>query len=236
MVSSAPYDALAGEYYADDHLTSRNFDTTTKEALRALSALDHIPSEGLILEAGCGRGRSEEFLGVKPERRVVQLDHSAAMLSLPEREAALLRVMHNAEEMPFPDKEFIAVTAFLCDPFLGLDFLNESRRVLKDGGVFIGTTPSYLWGRALREALGIDVMETRFQLHGGGELMAPSALYPPDQLREMLLRVGFATQAVATHKLPIGTTSVSPDIVRSAEIQSVDTFNLEIMCTMIAYR
>ena len=185
-MTGGPYDALAGEYYDRSHKTSRNFDHTTREVVDAWR--DRVP-EGLVLEVGCGRGRSGEFLGVEPER-VVQLDNSRAMLDLVDRERAAVRIVHDAESLPFPDGEFGAVTAFLCDAFLGLNFLCEARRVLRPGGVLCGTTPSFEWGSSLREHLSLDLMTTRFLLRGGAEVRVPSLLYPAAQLREMLIHAG----------------------------------------------
>src|SRR4029453_6683308 len=109
-----PYDALASEYYDTSHKTSRNFDAATQEALRSLKLT--LP-DGLILDVGCGRGRCCEFLHVSPDR-IVQLDNSIEMLKVVPREPAMLKVVHDAEELPFPYGEFATVAAFLCDPYL----------------------------------------------------------------------------------------------------------------------
>lgn len=220
------YDALAAEYYDAGHLTSRNFDSTTKVA--AADWRGKLP-DGLILEPGAGRGRVGEFLGVPPDR-VVQLDSSAKMLAFPDREAALLHVLHDAEELPFADAEFGCVAAFLCDGFLGLNFLSEAKRVLKPGGVLYGTTPSYEWGSALRGLLGIDIMTTRFLLKSGPQMLAPSFLYRRAQLNEMLGRAGFASEVeVREHTIPSGTSEVSPDITRAAESLGIGVNELPVL-------
>jgi SAM-dependent methyltransferase len=223
---AAVYDDLADEYYEAGHITSRNFDATTTVA--TADWRDRLP-EGLLLEAGAGRGRAGEFLGATPER-VVQLDSSAKMLALPGRERALVHVLHDAEELPFPDAEFGCVAAFLCDGFLGLNFLSEARRVLKPGGVLFGTTPGYEWGSALRELLEIDVMETRFVLKGGDEVRVASFLYPRAQLEEMLSRAGFTAEVeLREHSLPRGTVEISSDISRPAERLHVEVNDLPIL-------
>ena len=132
MHDEAAYDRLAGEYYDAGHKTSRNFDEATRGALLTLNL--RLPTNGLTLDAGCGRGRCGEFLQVPPSQ-VIQLDNSPAMLSFAGREPSLVRVLHDAEQLPFPSSEFSVVAAFLCDPFLGLNFLSEARRVLSPGGV-----------------------------------------------------------------------------------------------------
>ena len=226
------YEALASEYYDNSHTTSRNFDAATQEALRSLRLT--MPG-GVIVDVGCGRGRCSEFLHVPPDR-VVQLDNSAAMLEVAPREPAILKVLHDAEELPFPDREFAAVAAFLCDPYLGLNFLSEARRILRADGLLLGTTPSYEWGVALRTELEIDLMTTRFVLRDGTSLLAPSALYRVEQLSEMLRQVGFRSSKIdiRTHTLPHSVTPVSPDIELPARVLGLSPYQVPILCTFIA--
>jgi SAM-dependent methyltransferase len=222
----AAYDVIAGEYYDCAHVTSRNFDAAT--AVAAADWRERLPV-GLVLEPGCGRGRVGEFLGVDPER-VVQMDNSLAMLSLANREPARLRVLHDAEALPFPDEEFSSVVAFLCDGFLGLNFLSEAHRVLKPDGVLCGTTPSYEWGAALRELLEIDVMSTRFVLQGGGRALVPSFVYRETQLKEMLELAGFSgPNEIRAHALPKDVLVVSNDILLPAERLGVAPNKLPIL-------
>ena len=231
MDCAAPYDAIAGEYYDSAHVSSRNFDATT--AAVTAEWRDRLP-EGLVLEPGCGRGRVGEFLGVDPER-VVQMDSSLPMLRLPDREPARLRVLHDAEELPFPDGEFSSVVAFLCDGFLGLNFLTEAHRVLRPGGVLCGTTPSYEWGTKLRELLEIDIMSTRFILKGGGLALVPSFLYRETQLREMLNRAGFNGRSeIRAHAVPTDSSPISEDITRPAEHLGFAPTQLPILCSFWA--
>ena len=229
------YDVVAAEYYDERHVTSRNFDAATRAAVSSMDLRG--PRQGLVLDVGCGRGRCTEFLRV-PGNRIVQLDNSLIMLNMPGREAALVRVLHDAEELPFPDGQFTCVAAFLCDPFLGLNFLHEAHRVLKLGGLLIGTTPDLSWGVALRDGLGIDRMTTRFLLNDGSTEAIPSALFEPAQLREMLRRVGFdeARIPISRHRLPNDVPSVSPDILGPAANLNIDPHDLDILTVFTARR
>lgn len=159
----APYDQIAGEYYDAFHKTCRNFDQTTSRAIESVRPL--APHSGLILDVGAGKGRCIELLGVD-QNRIIQLDNSSVMLGLYPREPSLLRIQHDAEQLPFLDREFSCVTAFLCYPYLGLNFLSEAHRVLRPGGLFLSTTPAYEWGTALRRGIAIDYSETRFKTLG----------------------------------------------------------------------
>src|SRR6185437_9304844 len=171
-MTNAAYDQIACAYYAIEHRTSRNFDDAARVALGSLSR--RVPPTGIVLDVGCGRGRAGEFLGLDPSR-VIQLDNSTAMLKLEPREECALRIRHSAESLPFVNQEFACVAAFLCDPYLGLEFLAESYRVLKRGGLFVATTPAYEWGLPLRTALGLNTSMTRF-ITRQGIILAPSVL------------------------------------------------------------
>jgi len=164
------------------------------------------------------------------------LDNSPAMLALEPREPALIRVLHDAEDLPFPRSEFGCVAAFLCDPFLGLNFLSEARRVLRDDGILIGTTPAFEWGSVLREALGIDRMTTRFILRNNEDIRMPSALYDANQLGTMLEHVGFKSRSISvrSHRLPKGTRTISSDIEMPARMRGVSPLELEILYTFVA--
>lgn len=224
---TAPYDLIASEYYAASHQTSRNFDQTSSHALQPVRA--RIPPTGLVLDIGAGRGRCNEFLAVNPER-VVQLDNSQRMLEVNPREACMLRVLHQAESLPFFNTEFSFVASFLCDPFLGLNFLHEAYRVLAPGGLFVATTPSYEWGAPLRAHLGISTLETRF-ITREGKVVVPSVLIPHNKLIEMLELAGFEGDKVrvSRHRLPHNVAPISPDIIMPADALRVGVHELDIL-------
>jgi SAM-dependent methyltransferase len=204
------YDKIAHEYYDPKHVTSRNFDHATVQGLKTHPFA--LSPDGLVLEIGAGRGRAGEFLGLDGTR-VVQLDNSEAMLSLQSREACLVRVLADACKIPLAAQQFAAVVGFLADPFLGLACLAEAHRMLRPGGGLLLTTPTYAWGKTLREGLGLDVMTTRFKQIGTETvLVLPSLLHSTDILRGMLVRIGFRDIEIYDHYLPPGEDPISPDI------------------------
>jgi len=232
MTSLAGYDVLADEYYDASHKTSRNFDQTSAEALKDTGTA--LPAEGLVLEVGAGRGRAGEFLGTGGHR-VIQLDNSAKMLTIEPREPCLLRILHRAEELPFLEQTFSAVVAFLCDPFLGLDFLAEAYRVLREGGLFVATTPAYEWGAPLREQLNIGSATTRFFTRSG-TVLAPSVLVKREQLARMAETAGFDRRRlhVTAHRLPADASPISPDISAPAQKIGCDVHELDILYRLVA--
>lgn len=233
MINKTPYDVIATEYYDNAHKTSRNFDQTTIAALQNLRS--RIPPDGLILDIGAGKGRSSEFLGVD-SKRVIQLDISRAMLEIQPREDCLLRVVHNAEDLPFLDSQFSCITSFLCDPFLGLNFLSEVHRVLSDNGLFIATTPSFEWGDTLRPEIQLDKRSTRFVTKKGDRVIVPSVLVTNEHLAEMLVYVGFEDLHILAHRLSAGTTPVSNDISIPASKLGKSEYELDILCSIVAQK
>lgn len=204
------YDVIASEYYDTGHITSRNFDHATQLALRDHPF--HVPDTGLVLELGAGRGRATEFLNL-PAARIVQLDASAEMLTLPTREPSLLRVLADAQCIPLMSAQFAAVVGFLVDPFIGPRSVAEAHRMLVPGGRLLMTTPTQAWGTALRRKLNIDVTTTRFRLLGTEQtVVLPSLLHSPDELTSMLTSAGFRDISVLAHAVPPNEEPLSKDI------------------------
>jgi SAM-dependent methyltransferase len=237
LVATDSYDEIADEYYDDRHVTSRNFDKTAAVELAELSTRSLIASQGLVLDVGAGRGRTNEFLGIHPER-VIQLDTSVKMLEVEPREACLARIWHRAEILPFLDKSFCCVTAFLCDPFIDRDFVGEAFRVLEHGGFLIGTLPSYEWGVALRPGLHINMASTRFINRQGHSVLLRSKLFTVEQLTDLLTHAGFPKHAISISArcLPKEVGTISNDIVVPAATLGKAPHELPILYTFIARR
>jgi SAM-dependent methyltransferase len=232
-VPQSGYDQIAPEYYDARHITSRNFDRATKNALADLPF--SVP-DGLVLELGAGRGRSTEFLNI-PSSRIVQLDNSEGMLHLGSREQALLQLHADACKIPLVSSQFKAVTGFLVDPFLGLDCLAEAYRMLMGGGELLLTTPTKTWGEPLRKRLKINIMTTRFKLVDRDEIVIlPSLLYPAEQIGEMLKVVGFHTICITDAYLPPDEETISPDITSVCSELNKNIFDLPIIHIIRARR
>lgn len=225
------YDLLADEYYDASHKTCRNFDTTAKLALEGFKP--SVPSTGLVLEVGAGRGRAHEFLGVAPDR-IVQLDSSPQMLNLQARESCLLRLCADAASIPISGSPFALVVAFLFDPYLGMNFAREVFRVLAAGGKFIGTNPSACWGHPLRDDLKLNRNETRFVDRQGRTQQLTSVLLPHERMKSLFADAGFTDIAITSHSLPSGVTPISADIERSARLSGKTVTSLEIIDLVIA--
>lgn len=103
---------------------------------------DLVPPEGLLLDLGCGYGRTMADLFRRGYRRVVGVDAAPAMLRKAragEPDAGLAAA--SAGALPFADGAFdavIAVALFTCIPDLDDQrrAADEIFRVLRPGGVF----------------------------------------------------------------------------------------------------
>jgi SAM-dependent methyltransferase len=219
------YDILAREYYTPFHKTSRNFDLASATFLRDWRT---TLTDELIVELGAGRGRANEFLGVSP-MLLIQLDSSESMLEIEPREECLIRILSDARSTPFLPSTFGTALAFLFDPFNEPMFYNEVFRILKVGGYFIGTLPSYEWGVPLRDSLGIARETTRFYTQQGELVSAASFLTTIEEIERRLREAGFVEIEIAEAMLPAEAIEVSPDIEAAAKEVSVSVFDLPLV-------
>jgi SAM-dependent methyltransferase len=233
MISA--YDIIADEYYDPFHKTCRNFDETTILAVRDIKR--SIPKNGLVLDIGSGRGRTAEFLNIDP-KRVIQLDNSKMMLELEPRECCLIRIHNHAEALPFLGSQFSCVTAFLCDAYLGMNFLSEVYRVLQKDGIFVATNPSFKWASALRREISLELGLTRYKTKSGKEIRVPSIVIPNEQLSEMLRVAGFEDTSfkIEDHCLPTESKIVSTDIEISARKLNVNVYEIPILTSVVAFK
>jgi len=105
---------------------------------------------GRVLEVGCGFGYGAYLMAAMgPGLRIFAMDRAPAAIRVARRlwgaDPRIVFQTGDASALPFPDNSFDAVVAFeviehLSDPER---FIQEVRRVLVDGGVFLGSTPNY---------------------------------------------------------------------------------------------
>ena len=172
------YDLISSEYYSARHATCRNFDVATKWNLVHHLPFHNLPNQ-LAVELCAGTGR---LLDYTSHTATVHVDSSIGMLSLKEREPGLC-VLADACHLPFTESQFGLAAAFLCDPALSQEFVNEVYRVLAPGGTFLFSTPAYEWATALRGGLK---HETTFVTETNAQVTVPSNIYTKAQLLEML--------------------------------------------------
>jgi SAM-dependent methyltransferase len=156
-IVSSSYDAIADEYYNDFHLTSRNLDQASHVFFSKFSLFHK--KQKIVLELGAGRGKTQEYLNIKPDN-IVQTDLSEKMLSFSSKENFLNKIQCDSLCLPFLNDSFSIITAFLYDPFNLKDLYIEIARVLKENGIFLGTLPHPKFALTVRKKLGINRNKT----------------------------------------------------------------------------
>jgi len=230
-VSTTSYDDIADEYYDNRHITSRNFEAATLAFFKKWKF--PISKNGLVLDLGCGCGRTNYYCGIDNDR-IVQCDISGKMLNLTPREKCKEKIHGDAMALKFPPHTFAGVVAFLFDPFNKPNVYREISRILSDGGIFIGTLPHYIWGKTLRKIRGYSINKARLVTKDGKIFESDSFLMDDKKIEDCL------TQAQLEHIesydlcLPISEEKISKDILDPAEAIGVSPHELPIVKLIIA--
>jgi len=225
------YEPIASEYYSARHITSRNFDAATLFFLRGFHIF--IPRKGLVLDLGAGRGNVGRYCGVEGSR-ILQIDISPTMLSTRPREECFQAIRCDALCLPLLDSTISAAAAFLYDSFNTSRLYHEVHRVLRAGGVFVGTLPHYDWGEGLRRIIGYPPTKTKFLTDSGAYVEFDSFLMTDTQIKEGLAQSGLTL--VSTHDLylPDEEKDVSPHVRIAASALGVDVYSTPIVKLVVA--
>jgi ubiquinone/menaquinone biosynthesis C-methylase UbiE len=121
----------------------------------AVAALDALPEEAAVLDAGCGTGGFLTRLrAARPRARLYGLDYApiAARRAADKAQAAVTAGTINA--LPFPEARFDAVVSLdvLCHMAVEEPAaLAELHRVLKPGGLLVLNLPAHEWLRSAHD-------------------------------------------------------------------------------------
>ena len=116
--------------------------------------LENVDLGGDVLEIGPGPGVTTDWLRTRvPHLTALEIDRQLAESLKRRMDGTNVTVMEgDATEMSFPDTSFSAVVCFTMlhhvpSPELQDKLLTEAHRVLRPGGVFVGSdsTPSLMW-------------------------------------------------------------------------------------------
>lgn len=116
-----------------------------KEALARYKFAEKYLKKGMkVLDIGCGTGYGSAVLGQKSE--VIGLDNDRQAIEFAKKHFGKKAkfVIGNAENLKFPDSYFDLVCAFEVVEHLRnpRNFFKEAKRVLKNGGLFLISTPN----------------------------------------------------------------------------------------------
>lgn len=231
-MSDSNYEPIASEYYDSRHITSRNFDATI---LAFCSRFDFcIPSNGLVLELGAGKGCTGKYCKIESSR-IIQIDVSKTMLLINPREDCLQRIRCDALRLPFLSSKISVVTAFLYDPYNRPEMYKEVYRVLQDGGLFIGTLPHFVWGTALRrDDLGYDKNKAKFLTKDKYVIERDSFLMSDTEIEDALKRAGLTLIQMYDLYMPSDVQKVSNDILIPASERGLSEYTLPVVKLIIA--
>ena len=154
-----------------------------------------LPKDAVVLDVGCGRGRTvQKLAALAPEGKVVGLDYSAATVAISrdmnaqQIEAGRVRVAQGSvAALPFLDRTFDIVTAVETH-YYWPDLANNVReilRVLKPGGTFALIAETYRGG-----PFGM--------LYGIVMPVLPAAFLSDAEHRDLLAQAGFS-EVVTKH-------------------------------------
>ncbi len=226
------YDLIASEYYTDKHITSKNFDEATRYYFEDKS-VDFLKKNKikLCLEIGAGRGNTSRYLNI-PSNKIILSDISHLMLNNSLDSSCLLKLKTDGRNTPFMNNTFDLVTAFLFDPYNDESLFIEVSRILKIGGIFIGTLPHYIWGETLRNEIGIDFDKTQFELTTGEIVETNSFLSTSSELINKIQK-DFSLIKIEDIFMPKQITNISTSILKPAKKLNVSPYEIPIVQLII---
>lgn len=230
-MSNSNYEPIANEYYDSDHTASRNFDAATLDFSKKFDF--NIPSHGFVLELGAGKGCTGKYCKIE-SYRTIQIDISKTMLLLNPREECFQKIISDALKLPIASSKLSAVTSFLYDPFNKQELYNEVYRVIRDGGVFIGTLPHFKFCTPLRGMIGYHKNKTRFFTKDERLVELDSFFMNDFEIRQIIKRTGFSSLQMYDLYLPSFVQEVSKHVYIAASAHGLDVYNLPLVKLIIA--
>jgi SAM-dependent methyltransferase len=195
------YSRLADEYYDEvRHPTCANFRYASAIVLRTY--LPRLLQYGdSVCELGAGRSLLAEVLKDMSRHdiiaRLVISDASFDMVSHSLRwtnRGALVECA-DASDLPHGDEAFNLVVALSGDPYNEEKTWKEVARVLKTGGYYVFTTPSYHWSANYRKITNSEMNSAEFELRNASKMVVPSFILPAEMQKHEMGKVGLWTIA-----------------------------------------
>lgn len=233
------YSTIADEFDDTKRITTKNFHDASLPFWRVFfenylnlgrSTADDDGAHSIrILELGPGNGWLFRKVAPPPDSRIYGVDITDAM-SAPYLTKLLVS---SARNLPFQRGFFDIVVASLGDPFFYPESIVEISRVLKKGGLFAITLPSYTWARAYRK----DLYKTTFTKGDGKRVGVYSFCRGLDELYDIFTIARLAPLAVEELYLPKQyPSSISPAIMDAASAQGLSYWTLPIVIGAIFRR
>ncbi len=229
------YEDLAQEYYDESrHPTCANFRQASAILFRKW--LPKLPSHSRwSCEIGPGKSLVAEFrtLGEFSSEGLFLIDSSHSMLkhsriySTPRQ----IAIIGTATTVPLAGDSVEVAASFLGDPYNVSQFWHEVFRILKVGGKFMFTTPSYEWASAFRKGLSAEKQASaEFVLANGRKVFVPSFILPDKKQFDLIKTAKFKILDFAGVRVSdLDDHRVSPKLMvkRSEELTAVTGYLCE---------
>jgi len=146
----------------------------------ALEALDALPAEARVLDAGCGTGGFLARLrGARPQARLYGVEYAEGAAARAATKAGAHIACGTVNALPFPAACFDAVTSLDVICHAGVEppqALAEFHRVLRPGGLLVLNLPGHEW---LKSAHDLRVHNARRFERAGTVAMLEAAGFAP---------------------------------------------------------
>lgn len=173
------YNRLADVFIDEKRVTTANFHELSQDFFRYI--LSSKIKDGMkVLEVGAGRGWLRNTF-TWPDIDYIAVDIAENMVK-----DASDSIVSTAEDLPFDDNCFDCVVSSLGDPFFYEESIKEISRVLKEGGLFVLSTPAKEWAKSLRG----DSLFSTF-VEKGEVIQTYSFTYDEIEMREIWGKCGF---------------------------------------------
>ena len=218
------YEDLAAEYYDPiRHPTCANFREASGRLIAAWLPTLLPVVDGWLCEVGPGMSLVAELLTKQDAAlaRLTPVDSSPSMLryATPWATAGANLLLGTAFRLPIASESVQLLVSSLGDPYNTSRFLKEVRRVLRPGGAFVFTTPSYGWATSFRPVPGVKLAE--FELSDGRRVEVPSWIYSRDEQLRMFERHGLLQKQVAEAPISeLKSEPVSPKLLQVGGLNS----------------
>jgi SAM-dependent methyltransferase len=219
-VTEAAYEALAAEYDAPEHSTTRRLERLSNALVRSwleenYASYDASTNRLRVLEVGCGTGSLTEVMveTIGAISTIVAIDQSAAMIAVAGKR--LNAKLGKASELRLLQQSvysvgkrhglamFDLVIGGLVDPFLEPEALRCMVGAMHSGSRLVLTTPHRHWADwERRTRLHVAPTRTSFRLRDGSTVMPLSFTYLEEDLPALLGHAGLALHESRTLSAP----------------------------------
>lgn len=227
-INKIGYNKVAYEFTEEKRVTTHNFHIASTKFFKT-SIQKYIKKNTKILEVGPGQGWLAKKIAL-PSQSYSTIDISTNMQSTSVSKYNYVGTIRNTN---FKENNFDVIISSLADPYLFPSAILEIRRILKNNGIFIFTTPSSKWSKNVRNNKLNN--KTTFLLHDESTAEVFSFTFTLQELitilEELQMKVIFSEEL----SLPANTLkiSISPAISLAAQKENCPINEIKLLNAII---